>query len=136
MQSVIYSQQFQDSQVFQNLESIVASSASLSFVISVEKILSIDVRNKNDDDEKHTQFLNTMIDLNKTFRISCFVIKSFDETIELNKQYTQVDQKSDMNVIFMNLIKRLELHLHDLVEIEFRELFMKIANNNDIILQH
>jgi hypothetical protein len=144
MQLVTFSQQYQNSQsvsqsiadsqvsqISQNLDSIVASS---SLVNSVEKILSIFTDSKKD--EKHTQFLSTMIDLNKAFRISCSVIKSSDEIVELNKQYTQANQSFDMNVIFMNLVIRLELHLRDLVEIDFRELFMKTTNNNDTILQH
>jgi hypothetical protein len=36
----------------------------------------------------------------------------------------------------MNLVIRLELHLRDLAEIGFRELFMKTANNHDTVLQH
>jgi hypothetical protein len=145
MQLMTFSQQYQDpsqsvsentadfqiSLISQNL----GSSAS-SFTNFLKKILSVDVRNKNDDDEKHTQFLSTMIDLNKAFRISCFVIMSSDETVDLNKQYTQANQEFDMNVIFMSLALRLKLHLCDLAEIDFRELFMKTTNNNDTILQH
>jgi hypothetical protein len=131
MQSMIYSQQSQkSSQISQNLESIVASSSANS----AEKILSVFTDFK--EDEKHTQFLSIMIDLNKAFRISCSVVKSFDEIVELNKQYTQANQDFDMNVIFINLAVRLSLHLHDLTEIDFRELFMKTADNNDTILQH
>jgi hypothetical protein len=74
--------------------------------------------------------------MNKAFRILCSVIKSNDETVALNKQYTQTNQEFDMNVIFMNLTRRLELQLRDLIEIKFRKLFMKIAYNHDIILYH
>jgi hypothetical protein len=125
-QSIVFD--FIESQILQNSSSSASSSAN-----SAEKILNVSTDSKND---KHTQFLNTMIDMNKAFRISCFVIKSSDEVVALNKQYTQVDQKSDMNVISMNLVRRLELQLRDLAEMKFRELFMKTANNQDTILYH
>jgi hypothetical protein len=120
-------------QVPQNSEPIVAPPTPSS-ANSAEEILSISTDFK--ENEKHTQFLSIMIDLNKAFRIPCSMVKSFDETIELNKQYTQTNQDSNMNVIFMNLTVRLRLHLRDLAEVGFRGLFMKTANNNDIILQH
>lgn len=41
-----------------------------------------------------------------------------------------------MNVISADLTCRLKLQLRDLTEVEFRDLFMKIADNNDIILHH
>jgi hypothetical protein len=41
-----------------------------------------------------------------------------------------------MNIIFINLTRRLELQLRDLAEIRFRELFMKIAEYHDITLYH
>jgi hypothetical protein len=64
------------------------------------------------------------------------VIKSNEKVVVLNKQYIQIDQKSDMNVVFMNLTRRLELQLKNLAEVRFRELFMKIADNHDTILYH
>jgi hypothetical protein len=137
MQSMIQPQQFQNFQqsiVSDFTESqILQNSTSDDSANSTEKILSVSADSKND---KHTQFLSTMIEMNKIFRISCFVIKSSEEIIVLNKQYTQADQRFDMNVVFMNLIRRLESQLRDLAEIEFRELFMRTANNHDIILYH
>jgi hypothetical protein len=139
MQLMIQSQQFQsfqqsivfdfiESQILQNSASIVSLSAN-----SAEEILNVSTES---NDDKHTQFLSTMIDMNKAFRISCFVIKSSGETVALNKQYTQADQKSNMNVVSMNLARRLELQLRDLIEMRFRELFMKTADNHDTILYH
>jgi hypothetical protein len=142
MQSMISQQQFQnfqqsivsdfiESQILQNSD--ITSSAFTNANSSVEEILSISTDSKND---KHIQFLNTIIEMNKVFRISCFVIKSSDEIIALNKQYTQTNQKSDMNVISMNWARRLDLQLRDLAEMKFRELFMKTADNHDTILYH
>jgi hypothetical protein len=139
MQLMIQSQQFQSlqqsivsdfigSQILQNSVSIAPLSAN-----SAEEILNVSTES---NDDKHTQFLSTMIGMNKVFRISCFVIKSSGETVALNKQYTQADQRSDMNVVSMNLARRLELQLRDLIEMKFRELFMKTADNHDIILYH
>ncbi len=150
MQFMIQSQQFQnfqqsiisdsiESQILQNLDFIESqvsqnSDSSVSFSAnSIEEIFNVSIES---NDDKHTQFLNMMIDMNKIFRISCFVIKSNDETVALNKQYTQTDQRSNMNVVFMNLTRRLELQLRDLVEMNFRELFMKTADNHDIIFYH
>ncbi len=70
MQSMI-TQQFQnfqqsivsdfiESQVLQN-----SSSSASSFANSTEKILNVFVDTRND--EKHTQFLNIMIEMNKAF---------------------------------------------------------------------
>jgi hypothetical protein len=118
-----------ESQILQNS----ASNVSLFTSSSAEKILSVSADSKND---KHTQFLNTMIEMNKVFKIPCFVIKSDEEIVALNKQYTKADQESDMNVVSMNLARRLELQLRDLAEMRFRELCMKTANNHDIILYH
>jgi hypothetical protein len=97
MQSMISQQQFQnfqqsivsdsiESQILQNSD--ITSSAFTNTNSSVEEILSVSTDSKND---KHTQFLNKMIEMNKVFRISCFVIKSSDEIIALNKQYTQTN---------------------------------------------
>jgi hypothetical protein len=116
-----------DSQILQNSTSNVSEN-------STDEIFNVFADTK--DDEKHTQFLSTMIEMNKAFRILCSVIKSSDETVALNKQYTQTNQKFDMNVIFMNLARRLDLQLRDLAEMRFRELFIRTADNHDTILYH
>jgi hypothetical protein len=125
---ILQNSDFIESQVLQNSTSSIPSSAN-----SAEEILNVSAES---NDDKHTQFLSTMIDMNKVFRIACFVIKSDEEIVVLNKQYTQTDQESDMNVVSMNLARRLELQLRDLVEMRFRELFMRIADNHDTILYH
>jgi hypothetical protein len=136
-QSIVFD--FIESQILQNSDFIESqalqnSTSSISlFANSAEEILNVSAES---NDDKHTQFFSTMIDMNKVFRISCFVIKSDEEIVVLNKQYTQTDQRSDMNVIFMNLARRFDLQLRNLVEVKFRELFMRIADNHDIILYH
>jgi hypothetical protein len=135
MQSMA-SQQFQNIQQSMNSQTLQNPGLSASpSANSAEEILSVSTETKNDE-KKHTQFLNIMIDMNKVFRILCSMIKSNDDIVALNKQYIQADQGSDMNVIFMNLAHRFELQLRDLIEIEFRELFMRTANNHDTILYH
>ncbi len=100
MQFMTFSQQYQgplqsipqgtaDSSISQVPQNLGSTAASISLVNSIEKILSIFIASKKN--EKHIQFLSIMIDLNKTFRISCFVMKSSDEIVDLNKQYTQAN---------------------------------------------
>jgi hypothetical protein len=101
---------------------------------SAGEILSVSAGTR--DDEKHTQFLSTMIGMDKAFRIPCSVVKPNGETVTLNKQYTQADQGSDMNVISMDLARRLNLQLRDLAEVGFRGLSMRTADNHDTILYH
>jgi hypothetical protein len=140
MQSMITQQfqSFQQSIVLDFIESQILQNSAFNVSLFAnsfaEKILNVSVDSKNDD--KHIQFLSTMIDMNKAFRIFCSMIKSNDEIVALNKQYTQANQEFDINVVSMNLTRRFELQLRDLTEIEFEELFMRIADNHDIILYH
>lgn len=89
-----------------------------------------------DNIERNTRFLNTMIKIDKTFKISCVVYAKNDDIIELSKEFVQIDQKSNMNVIFIELIKQLKQKLHSLNEVKFRELFMKTTNHHNTILHN
>ena len=86
--------------------------------------------------EKHTRFLNSLIDINKTFRITITVRKPNDFEVELDKSYTLTNQDFNMNVMFNELIRFLDLQLHSFSEIEFKGLFMRIINHRDTILKH
>ena len=77
-----------------------------------------------------------MIGLNKIFRIQAKIAKSNDTTIELNKRYTQANQSFDINVISSELIKMLRLEQHSLAKIDFKRLFMRIANHREIVLHY
>lgn len=84
--------------------------------------------------KRHTRFLSTIIDKNKAFRILCFIQKSDEFIIHLDKFYVQANQRSDMNVISTELIKHLSLQSHSLSEIEFAELSMRTVNHHKTVL--
>jgi len=50
------------------------------------------------------RFLNMIINKNKIFQISCFIKKTDETKIHLEKSYVQVNQEFDMNVISTDLI--------------------------------
>lgn len=81
----------------------------------------------------HTRFLSIMIDKDKAFRILCFVQKSDESIVHLDKFYVQANQNSDMNVISTELIKHLNLQLYSLSEIKFAELSMCITNHHETV---
>ena len=59
--------------------------------------------------EKHTRFLSSLININKTFRIIITARKSNDFEIKINKSHTQTNQGFDINVMFNKLIRFLGL---------------------------
>ena len=77
-----------------------------------------------------------MIIINKTFRIFYIIIKFNDITIILNKKYTQIDQRFNINIIFIEFVKFLKLQLHLLKEIEFKNLLIRIINQRETVLQY
>ena len=86
--------------------------------------------------ERHIRFLNVMIEFDKTFKISCTIIKSNDTIVQLNNRCTQTNQNSDMNVISIDLIRHLNLQLHSLEEIDFKSLSTRTVDHKEIILHH
>jgi hypothetical protein len=142
---MIQSQIFQNSQQFQasslniNSDSVITilliSSSSINSQNSRAQAYNVDTESDSEE-KKHIRFLSTMIEMNKTFRISCSIVKSTDEIVKLEKIYTNVDQESDMNVISSELMRFLELAIHDLEEVEFRELFMRTTNDKETVLHH
>ena len=86
------------------------------------------------ESERHIRFLSTMINKDKAFRLPCTIKKENQIEVELKRQYVQVDQESDMNVIFVDMTRKLKSTLHSLSNIEFFDLFMRTANYREIIL--
>ncbi len=79
--------------------------------------------------EKHTRFLSTIINKNKIFQIFCFIKKTDETEICLEKSYVQANQESDMNIISTDLIHQLNLNMHFLLKIEFQDLTMCTADH-------
>ena len=94
------------------------------------------VTTSQQDVERHTRFLNAMIKLDKIFKISCTIIKSNDTIVLLSNRCTQTNQNFDMNVIFVDMIRHLNLQLHSLEKIDFKSLFMRTVDHKKIILHH
>ena len=90
----------------------------------------------DDDHERHTRFLSNMIELDKTFRIFFIITKSDDMIVMLEKKYIQANQEFDMNVIFAELVRVLDLVLHFFEKISFKSLFMRTANHRETVLHH
>lgn len=86
------------------------------------------------DGERHIQFLSAMIELDKAFWIPCLVVKPNVETVELDKKFTQADQRSDMNVVSTALACHLGLDFHALSEVGFKRLSMRTADNQKTVL--
>ena len=89
------------SQSFQQLEIIqqfITTIFELQFALIFElftfttqgEILNVDIDNF-EDFEKNTRFLNSMIEINKTFRISYIIYEANGEIVGLNKDFVQID---------------------------------------------
>ena len=105
-----------------------------SIVFSTRKILNVSVDDQND--EKHTRFLNTIINMNEAFQLSCTIIKFDGIIIVLNKKFVQIDQRSNMNVMSFELIRHLNLILHALNEVDFRDLSMKTIESDQEVIEN
>ncbi len=77
-----------------------------------------------------------MIGLDKAFRIPANVVKPDGVTVALEKNYTQADQGSDMNVMSAGLVRHLSLQLHPLSEIGFKGLSMRTADHRETVLHY
>lgn len=86
--------------------------------------------------KKYTRFLNILSRINKTFRIFIIVKKLNDFDIYLNKFYIQIDQNLNINVIFIKLMRLLNIIIHFLSNIEFKKLFMRIIDYRNIIFEY
>ena len=86
--------------------------------------------------KKHTRFFNSLIDVNKTFKMFIFMKKSNEFEMFFEKSQIQINQRSNMNVIFMKLIRLFNLFIYLLSDIEFKELFMRIVDYRDIVFKY
>jgi hypothetical protein len=82
----------------------LTSQSLLKSQISQVQTFSVEIEDDSNE-ERHTRFLSIMIEMNKTFRISCSVIQLNNEFVNLDKTYTQADQEFDMNVVSTELVR-------------------------------
>ncbi len=143
-------QSFSDIFIFRSKESI--QSITFSFIETILKFqsnvqqnsqviqrtifINVFITTVSIEAEKHMRFLSTIIDKNKIFWISCFIKKTDETEICLEKSYVQVNQESDMNIISTNLIRQLDLNMHFLLKIEFQDLTMCTADHREMLLKH
>ena len=133
------SQSIQQTYVFMSLNQSDQSQFSQMFSQSVNQQsfdTMFNVTTFQQDVERHTRFLNVMIEFDKTFKISCIIIKSNDTIVQLNNRCIQTNQNFDMNVISIDLIRHLSLQLHLLEKIDFKNLSMRTVDHRKIILHH
>ena len=90
-----------------------------------KKGVSIETKSKSDD---RIKFFKELTKLKKAFRFLATIIL---ETIRimLEKVYTQADQNSEMNVISLDMIRKLSLVRHFLTNIELADFIMKTTNH-------
>ena len=86
--------------------------------------------------KKHTRFLSFLINVDKTFKVFISIKKFNESKMFLKKSQTQTNQESDMNVMFIKLIRLFNLFTYLLSNIEFKELFMRIVNYRDIVFKY
>ena len=65
-----------------------------------------------------------------------FIKKSNEFEMFFKKSQIQINQEFDINVIFIKLIRLLNLFIYLFLDIEFKKLSMRIANHRDIILKY
>ena len=83
--------------------------------------------------DKRVEFLRKLTKLEKIFRLSVTVILK-NIRVMLNKNYTQIDQGFEMNVISSEMIRKLKLIHCSLTKIESADLIMKTTNYKEIKL--
>ena len=86
--------------------------------------------------EKHTRFLNSLININKAFRVFISIKKPNELKMLLKKSQTQINQEFNINVMFIRLIRLLKLFIYFFLKIEFKKLFMRIVNHCDTVLKY
>ena len=143
-------QSFSDIFIFRSEESIQSITLSsieiiLKFQLNVQQnsqviqriiFVNVSITTASTKAEKHTRFLSMIINKNKIFQISCFIKKTDETKIHLEKSYVQANQESDMNVISTDLIRQLDLNMHFLSKIEFQDLTMHTADHREMLLKH
>ena len=90
---------------------------------------SVDVGPMTED--KHTKFLQTLIGLEKAFRVPSVVRRPDGIDEEIDKSQSQSDQGSDMNVISQGMVNHLKLPMQLLSDIGFKGLTMRTADHRE-----
>ena len=86
--------------------------------------------------KKHTRFLSSLINVNKAFKISVLMKKSNEFEMFFEKSQIQINQGSDINIMFMKLIRLFNLFIYLFSNIEFKELFIRIVDHRDIVFKY
>ena len=119
--------QNQDQQIQTSMNSFTMKSSAQKILKASlkKKVSSTETESKSDD---RVKFLRELTKLEKAFRLFATIIL---ETIRimLEKAYTQADQSSEMNVISLDMIRKLGLARHSLTNIELADLIMKTADH-------
>ena len=85
--------------------------------------------------DSQTRFMMSVAREEKTFRISC-IIKINMLSVPINRKKMQTDQRSDFNIISMNMMRKLSLELFSLNSIDFRDFIMRTADHKKFSLLH
>ena len=86
--------------------------------------------------KKYIHFANSLININKVFKVFILIKKSNEFKMFFEKSQTQTDQKSDINIIFIKLIRFFNLFIYFFSNIKFKKLFMRIVDYYDIIFKY
>ena len=79
-------------------------------------------------DSQIKHLMSLLASTEKAFRIPC-TIKVGPLEVPINRRKVQADQKNDMNVISMKIVRKLCLELFNLNFIEFREFIMRTTDH-------
>ena len=80
--------------------------------------------------DAHTRFLSTLMSMKKIYEISDSIITKNDQ-IDLSKKINQANQRSEMNVITSNLVRKLILNVMSLSQLEFQRMTMMTTNHKE-----
>ena len=85
--------------------------------------------------DAHTRFLQTLVGVEKAFRIPA-VVRSQGQELALKRRHTQADQGSELNVISSAMVRQLGLKMKSLSKIGFHGMSMTTADHKEHMLLH
>ena len=85
--------------------------------------------------DAHIRFLQTLVGVEKAFRIPA-VVRSQGQEVNLERRHTQADQGSELNVISGAMVRQLGLEVKSLAEIGFHGMSMTTADHKEHMLLH
>ena len=88
------------------------------------------------EESKQTLFLRSLIGIDKAFRVPAVVRKPDGSEVGIDRNQTQSDQGSEMNVISQGMVRWLGLDLRPLAELGFKGLSMRTADHRDTVLEY